>query len=107
VTYSQSDPDAKDRSTALNQRLIGALAVPAGVQKIEDIEADLAGAQTTIDASAKRHAQTKNMLADLLQQVEGAPTEDVAAQILALQTRFQASLQTTALLYRTSLVNFL
>ena len=43
----------------------------------------------------------------MLQQIEGVPTEQVAAQILALQTQLQASLQTTALLFKTSLVNYL
>jgi flagellar hook-associated protein 3 FlgL len=43
----------------------------------------------------------------MLQEIEGVSNEDVAAQILALQTRLQASLQTTALLYQTSLVNYL
>jgi hypothetical protein len=33
--------------------------------------------------------------------------EEVGAQILALQTNLQATLQTTALLLRTSLVNYL
>jgi hypothetical protein len=43
----------------------------------------------------------------MLDQIEGVPQEQVAAQILALQTQMQASLQTTALLLRTSLVNYL
>jgi flagellin-like hook-associated protein FlgL len=107
VTFSQSDPNGEERNAALTQRLVPALAVPAGVQKIENIQADLAGAQTTIVATKDRHAQTTNTLSDLLQQIEGVSTEEVAAQILALQTRLQASLQTTALLYQTSLVNFL
>jgi hypothetical protein len=47
------------------------------------------------------------MLTDLLQSVEGVSQEDVGTQILALQTSLQASLQTTALLSRMSLVNFL
>jgi hypothetical protein len=33
--------------------------------------------------------------------------EQTAAAIIALQTRLQASLQTTSLLYQTSLVNYL
>jgi len=35
------------------------------------------------------------------------PTEEVATQIQALQTRLQASLQATWLLYKTSLVNYI
>jgi hypothetical protein len=47
------------------------------------------------------------MLTDLLQNVEGVSQDDVGAQILSLQTSLQASLQTTALLSKMSLVNFL
>ena len=47
------------------------------------------------------------MLEDLLQGIEQAPQEEVAAQILALQTRLQASLQTTAMLYQLSIVQYL
>jgi flagellin-like hook-associated protein FlgL len=107
VTFAQSDPNAAARSAALNQRVATALDVPAGVQEVEDIQAELAGAQVTLQAAADRHSQNKAALADMLQQIEGVSNEDVAAKILALQTRLQASLQTTALLYQTSLVNYL
>jgi flagellar hook-associated protein 3 FlgL len=43
----------------------------------------------------------------MLEQIEGVPTEEVGARILALQTRLQASLQTTSLLFKTSLVNYI
>jgi flagellin-like hook-associated protein FlgL len=107
MTFSSSDPNAAARSAALNQRVGAALDVPTGTQKVEDIEADLAGAQTTLKAASDRHAQTKSTLSDMLQQIEGVSNEDVAAKIMALQTRLQASLQTTSLLYKTSLVDYL
>ena len=107
VTYSPTDPNATARSVALGQRVATALDIPPGTQKVEDIEAELAGAQTTLASAGDRHKQTKNTLADMLQQIEGIPTEQVAAQILALQTRLQASMQATSLLYRTSLVNYI
>ncbi len=47
------------------------------------------------------------MLTDLLQSIEGVSEEQVGAEILSLQTSLQASLQTTAMLSRISLVNFL
>ena len=51
--------------------------------------------------------QTTATLSDFLQQIEGVSNEDVGAQILALQTRMQASMQTTAMLFQTSLINYL
>jgi flagellar hook-associated protein 3 FlgL len=106
VTFAPNDPNAAARSAALAQRVGANLDVRPGSPKIEDIEAELAGAQTTLKAATERHQQTKNTLSDMLEQIEGVPTEEVAAQIMALQTQLQASLQTTSLLYKTSLVNY-
>lgn len=107
VTYSPTDPDATARASALNARVGSNLDAPAGTQKVEDIQAELAGAQSTLRGAAERHMQTQSTLAGMLEQVEGVKTEEVAAQIMALQTRLQASLQTTALLFNTSLVNYI
>lgn len=107
MTFPPNDPNAAARSAALNQRAGVALDGPPGVQQIENIAAELAGAQTTLEAAKDRHLQTKATLADMLQQIEGVSNEDVAAKIMALQTRLQASLQTTSLLFQTSLVDYL
>lgn len=107
AAFPPSDPDASARSSALNKRLTKALDVPAGKQKIENIEADLAGAQTSLNSAKARHQQTSATLSDFLAQIEGVSNEEVGAKILALQTRLQASLQVTALLYQTSLVNYM
>jgi flagellar hook-associated protein 3 FlgL len=106
VTISPSAPNASDLSTALNQRLGANLSAP-GVQTITNIETDLAGAQTSMTAAQGRHQQTTATLSDFLQQIDGVSNESVGAQILALQTRMQASMQTTALLFQTTLVNYL
>jgi hypothetical protein len=46
-------------------------------------------------------------LGDFLQTIEGVSNEQVGTEMLALQTRMQASMQTTAMLFQTSLVNYL
>lgn len=107
MTYSATDPDAQARFTALNQRLGPILDYPPTVQSIQDIEAQLAGAQTTMKAAADRHRQTSATLEALLNSIEGVSQEEAGAQILALQTRLQASMQTTAILFRTSIVEYL
>ena len=106
VTVSPSNPNAADLSAALGQRLTGNLGA-SGVQSISDIETDLASTQVSLSAAKDRHRQTSATLGDFLQQIEGVSNEDVGAQILALQTRMQASMQTTAMLFQTSLVNYL
>lgn len=107
VAYSPTDPNAATLASELSERVGVNLNVPAGTEKVEDIEAQLATAQSTMSAATDRHNQTKATLEDMVQQIEGVSPEDVAAQILALQTRLQASLQTTALLYHTTLVNYM
>lgn len=107
VTISTSDPNADSLSAALNQRLITNLTPGAGVQTIRDIETDLANAQVSLSAARSRHQQTNATLSDFLQEIQGVTNEEVGAQILALQTRMQASMQTTALLFQTSLVNYI
>lgn len=107
TTFSTGDPNAQDRFNAVSQRVGNALAVPNGQQKIQDIQSELAFAQTTMKDATQRQQQRQETLQDLLQGIEGAPEEQVAAQILAMQTRLQASLQTTAMLYRLSIVNYL
>ena len=107
MSFSSADPNAKGRYAALTQRIGINLDGQQGMQKISDIEAEIAGAQTTMTTAKDRHQQTSAALTDLLQTVEGAPQEQVAAELLALQTNLQASLQTTAMLAKTSILNYI
>ena len=107
VTYPPTDPNSAARAGALNERVGTNLLVPTGTQTVETIETELAGAQAALGTATERHTQTNSTLIDLLGQIEGVPTEQVATQILTLQTRLQASLQTTSLLYKLSLVNYI
>jgi flagellar hook-associated protein 3 FlgL len=106
-TFSATDPNGSHAYLALKQRIATVLGGPPGQQKVMDIAAELGGAQASVQAASERHLQTKNSLTDLLQGIEDAPLEEVGAQILALQTHLEASLQTTAILYRTSLLEYI
>jgi flagellin-like hook-associated protein FlgL len=107
TTIASNDPNAAGLSTALNKRLTSNLSSTSGGQTVTDIQAELAGAQTSLAAAKSRHQQTAATLGDFLQEVSGVSNEEVGAQILALQTRMEASMQTTAMLFQTSLVNYL
>jgi hypothetical protein len=107
ISFSATDPDAQERYAALTGRISAGLSEAPGQQEINDIMADLATAQVTLGAAKDRHQQTNGVLSNLLDHVEGVSMEEVGAQILALNTRLQASLQTTAMLYQMSLVNYL
>jgi flagellar hook-associated protein 3 FlgL len=107
VPISGTDPNGRDLSVALNQRLTVNLAGAPGDQTITNIATDLAGAQTSMKAATARHQQSTATLGDFLQSIQGVSNEEVGTQLLALQTRMQASMQTTAMLFQTSLVNYL
>lgn len=107
MTFSASDTNAQGRFTEMSQRVGAGLAGQNGQQSLQDIQAEFAFAQTTMTDAKSRQSERKMMLEDLLQGIEQAPQEEVAAQILALQTRLQASLQTTAMLYQLSITQYL
>lgn len=107
VPVDPTAPNAQDLTAALNQRLTSGLDGTPGVQSVTDIETELAGAQVSLAAAKSRHQQTSATLGDFLQQIEGVSNEQIGAEILALQTRMQATMQTTAMMFQTSLVNYL
>jgi flagellar hook-associated protein 3 FlgL len=107
MPMSETDPDIQLKSTELSERLGLALGVPPGTQSVEMIQAELVGAQASMQAAQERHRETKATLEDLLQGVEGVSTEEVAAKILTLQTRLEASLRATSMLYQTTIVKYI
>lgn len=107
VTISSTDPNGVALSQALNSRVSGQLSGPPGTQTLQDIQTDLAGAQISINAAKTRHQQQTATLQEYQSQIEGVSNEEVGAEILTLQTRLQASMQVTARMYQTSLVNYL
>src|SRR5262249_50870321 len=107
MSFNTTDPNASAQYAAVTQRVGANLDSPQGAQKIPDIEAEIASAQTSMQSAQDRHKQTSAVLTDFLQSIEGVSNDQVAAQLLTLQTQLQASLQTTALLSKLSLVNFI
>jgi flagellar hook-associated protein 3 FlgL len=107
ISMPGADPDSSGRAAAFSTRVRVALDVPLGTQSIETIQSELAGAQASLKSAGERHLQTKTTLSNLLQEIEGVSNEEVAAKILALQTSLQASLETTARLFQTSILNYL
>jgi flagellar hook-associated protein 3 FlgL len=100
-------PNAALQVQALSLRVGQNLATQPGKQSIEDIQADLATAQLTIKNAKTRQTQAQGMLQGIIDQAESVSNDQVASQILALQTSLQASYQTTAMLSQLSLTKFL
>jgi flagellar hook-associated protein 3 FlgL len=107
VTTSATNPNGALQVQALSQRTAQNLATQPGHQTIENIQADLATAQATIKDAQARQKQAQGTLQGIVDQAESVSTDQVASQILALQTDLQASYQTTSMLSQLTLTKYL
>jgi len=107
VTITSNTPNGIDLSQELNSRLLPEINGQLGNQTLSDVAMELAGAQVSIEAAKTRHTQQNSTLQEFLRQIEGVSDTEVGAQILALQTRLQASMQVTSMVYQMSLINYL
>jgi flagellar hook-associated protein 3 FlgL len=107
VTTSTTNPNAALQVQALSQRVAQSLAPQPGKQTIQDIQSDLATAQLTMKDATARQTQAQGMLQGIVDQAESVSPDQVASQILALQTSLQASYQTTAMLSQLTLTKYL
>jgi flagellar hook-associated protein 3 FlgL len=107
VTTSATNPNAGAQVQELSLRATQNLLPRPGRQTIQDIQSDFATAQLTMKDATARQKQTTAMLQGIVDQAESVSSDQVASQILALQTALQASYQTTAMLAQLSLTKFL
>jgi flagellar hook-associated protein 3 FlgL len=107
AAVTSTGPNAAAQVAALNQRVTQNLTAQPGQQTIQDIQSEFSVAQTTMKDATARQTQTQAMLQNVVDQAESVSPEQVASQILALQTALQASYQTTSMLSQLSLTKFL
>ena len=74
---------------------------------IEMLSVELGNAQANIASVGERQSGYQAQLGGLLEDIESVSKEEVAMEMLALQTRLQASYQATSLVASLSLVNYL
>jgi hypothetical protein len=107
MSFSPSDPNASAQYSALTSRLSANFAPGQGAQTIPDISTEITNAQLMASNAKDRHTQLTATLIDFLQNIENVSPDQVGAELLSLQTALQASLQTTAMLSKLSLINYL
>jgi flagellin-like hook-associated protein FlgL len=107
TTFSASDPNAQASYQALSQSVVANLNGQPGTQSIDDIEANIANAQTTVTNATTLNTQTQTTLQDMLQGMEGVNQTQIGEDILTLQNNLSASMSVTARLAQLSLVNYL
>jgi hypothetical protein len=109
TSFQPGNPNSSAAYNALGQRVSLALNVQPGngTQTTQSIETELANAQNSIKTTTDHQSQTQATLQNFIQGITGVSNETVASEILTLQTQLQASLQTTAMLSKLTLVNYL
>ena len=108
VAFADFPPGSGDHVNALTREIRTSMPLdPPESPTISQIGIELGAAQVQMKTADEQHKATGAMLRDQLGDIEDARTEEVAAKLLTLQTRLQASYQTTSMLSRLSLVNFL
>jgi flagellar hook-associated protein 3 FlgL len=107
VTTSPTGTNSAAQVAALSQRTTTNLTAQAGQQSIENIQSDMASAQTTMQAAAARQTQTQSTLQNMIDTTETVSSDQVATEILSLQTALQASYQTTSMLSQLTLTKYL
>ena len=106
-TASPTGTNSTAQVSALSQRTATNLTPQPGQQTIQDIQSDFATAQTVMKDATARQAQSQSMLQSMVDNTETVSTQQVATEILALQTQLQASYQTTSMLSQLTLTKYL
>jgi hypothetical protein len=107
VTTSPTGVNSAAQVAALSDRTATNLTPQPGQQTISDIQTDFAAAQNMMKEAGARQSQTKTLLQSIVDQTETVSTQQVASELLALQTALQASYQTTSILAGLTLTKFL
>jgi flagellin-like hook-associated protein FlgL len=108
-TFDVSDPTTEGRFDAIAERNVQSLSTnnSSNPGSIEMLGIELNNAKVQVGDINSRHDDYSAQLTGLLTGVEKSSDEEVAVEIAALQTRLQATYQTTAMISRLSLVNYI
>ncbi len=108
-SFTNADATSAGRFDAIAERNLSRLSETHNNEpgSIEMLAVELGNASVNVDQISKRQDGYKAQLTGLLSDIENVSKEDVAMEILALQTRLQASYQATSLVASLSLVNYL
>jgi flagellar hook-associated protein 3 FlgL len=105
-SFTNTVADQK-RYNTLNTDVLAGLDQTNTTQSLQTMTVEIGTATALMNDTRTRHVAMRTVLTDTIGDVENASMEEVAASLLALQTRMQASYQTTSILSRLNLGNFL
>jgi flagellar hook-associated protein 3 FlgL len=107
IVFDPADQDAMDFHAELASRTRTNLDAEPGEQSPETVAVEFGIAYNQLNSAQARHKSAVGIIQKTLTDTQNAVEADVAAQILTLQNRLQASYQVTANLSGLTLVNFL
>ena len=108
-TFDSSDPSTEGRFDAIATRNASRLSGSHNSEKgsIEMLGIELNNAKVQVGDIKSRHTDYNTQLQGMLAGIEKSNDDEVAVSIAALQTRLQATYQTTSLISHLSLVNYI
>ncbi len=106
-TFNPSVATDKGRYEQLAQSMRARLGQRDGVQRVESIQAEVAMAASLMKSTGERHKAKTQLVSSVISDVEDASNEETAAKLLSLQTKMQAAYQTTSIISRLSLTDYL
>jgi flagellin-like hook-associated protein FlgL len=108
-TFDAADPTTEGRFDAIATRNVQAFSTTHSSDpgSIEMLGIELNNAKVQVGDIKSRHSDYNGQLQGLLAGIEKSSDEEVAVEITALQTRLQATYQTTSLISQLSLVNYI
>jgi flagellar hook-associated protein 3 FlgL len=106
-SFDPNNPQDEARYKALQEKVGQSLYYDGGQQSVESVSASLVSVVGALGQTDDRHTQSIGFAEATLDNVLRTDNEQVSVEILALQTRLEASYEVTAILSRLSLVNYL
>lgn len=107
--YPSGDVNANERFVAMNKTQVSRLAAARNSNggSLQVVALELGVAKATMGKAGERHVAYNGQLDSLLAGIESVSVEEVAMKLFSLQTRLQASYQTTSIVSQLSLVNYM
>ena len=105
--YPASDSNSRGRYESMTLRIRRSFGSPPGGVKPETITGEVSLVAASVKAADDRHKQRISFFQGVVSEIEGVSNEQVASELLSLQTRLEASYQATAIIGRLTLTSYL
>jgi flagellar hook-associated protein 3 FlgL len=106
-TFNAASGTDEGRYRAMTDRMRTDLSQTNGVQTVQTILVEISMAATTMQLADNRHTTKLGFVQDTLSGVEDADDNETSIKLLSLQTKLQASYQTTSILSKLNLTDYL